>query len=193
MGCIIILLLPPHVFAHSGNIMPSYATASSGFLLSTLAVCALMTASGCTSARPAFTQTASAEEPKVQQASFQGSGESGSEGVSRWITTDTGLKYRIIKKGNGRYPNANNKVTVNYRGWLDNGKEFDSSFKRNAPATFPLRNVVPGWTEGLTYVDKGGAIELEIPYLLGYGAQGKPPTIPPKATLHFYVELLDIM
>ncbi len=158
-----------------------------------LLLCLVALASGCTSARPAFTQTANAEEPAVQPASYEGSGEQNSDGVSRWITTNTGLKYRIIKKGNGRFPTADNKVTVHYRGWLDNGKEFDSSFKRRAPATFPLRNVVPGWTEGLTYVEKGGAIELEIPYILGYGAAGNPPTIPPKATLHFYVELLDIM
>ncbi len=83
-------------------------------------------------------------------------------------------------------------MTVHYRGWLDDGKEFDSSYKRNDPATFPLNRVIPGWTEGMQLVGKGGMIELEIPSELGYGAAGSPGAIPPNARLHFLVELIDI-
>lgn len=81
---------------------------------------------------------------------------------------------------------------VHYRGWLDDGTEFDSSYKRNKPATFPLKGVVAGWTEGLQLIAKGGKIELEVPSYLGYGASGHPPTIPGGATLHFEIKLLDV-
>ncbi len=75
-------------------------------------------------------------------------------------------------------------MTVHYRGWLDNGKEFDGSYSRNEPATFPLNRVIPGWTEGVQLVGKGGMIELEIPSELGYGPQGAGGgLIPPNATL----------
>jgi FKBP-type peptidyl-prolyl cis-trans isomerase len=81
---------------------------------------------------------------------------------------------------------------VNYKGWLDDGKEFDSSYQRGKPATFPLRGVIAGWREGLQLVARGGMIELEIPSELGYKEAGFPPRVPPNATLHFVVELLDI-
>lgn len=109
-----------------------------------------------------------------------------------FITTVSGLKYRILKASNGRKPSAFSTVTCHYRGWLDDGTEFDSSYKRNEPATFPLQGVVKGWTEGLQLVGEGGKIELEIPYELGYGAAGRPPSIPPAATLHFVIELISI-
>jgi len=173
--------------------MLSSANARSALLFSCLLACIFVIASGCSSARPAFTQTANAEEPAIKPVSYEGSSDDSTITSPRWITTDTGLRYRVLKKGNGRKPTANNKVTVHYRGWLDNGTEFDSSYKRNAPATFPLRGVVPGWREGLQYVEKGGAIELEVPSVLGYGHRGSPPKIPGGATLHFYVELLDII
>ncbi len=83
-------------------------------------------------------------------------------------------------------------MTVNYVGWLDDGSEFDSSYRRGEPATFPLSGVVPGWTEGLQLVNEGGMIELEIPSELSYGAAGAPGAIPPHATLHFKVELIEI-
>ncbi len=109
-----------------------------------------------------------------------------------FTTTKSGLKYRIRRKSDGDKPKAGNRVKVNYKGWLDNGREFDSSYKRNEPATFPLNRVIEGWTEGIQLVGKGGMIELEIPPALGYGERGAPGAIPPNAKLHFLVELIDI-
>jgi FKBP-type peptidyl-prolyl cis-trans isomerase len=102
------------------------------------------------------------------------------------------LKYRILRKSDGPKPKKANTVKVHYRGWLDGGKVFDSSYQRDEPIEFPLGRVIPGWTEGMQLVGKGGMIELEIPSKLGYGAQGVPGAIPPNAKLHFLVELIDI-
>lgn len=119
-------------------------------------------------------------------------GPSDKDAPKEFTTTKSGLKYRILRKSDGAKPTADDTVKVNYRGWLDGGKEFDSSYGENgAPISFPLNGVIPGWTEGMQYVGKGGMIELEIPYQLGYGTSGAGP-IPPKATLHFIVELLDV-
>lgn len=104
-------------------------------------------------------------------------------------TTSSGLKYRILRRSDGPKPSASNNVTVDYVGWLDNGREFDNSYIRREPTSFNLGQVVAGWTEGLQLVGEGGMIELEIPYELGYGAQGAPGAVPPFATLHFKVEL----
>ena len=114
------------------------------------------------------------------------------DAAKEFTATPSGLKYKILRKGNGEKPKASNTVTVNYRGWLDNGKEFDSSYKRGEPISFPLNRVIPGWTEGMQLVSKGGMIELEIPSELGYGARGAGGAIPPNARLHFLVELIDI-
>jgi FKBP-type peptidyl-prolyl cis-trans isomerase len=83
-------------------------------------------------------------------------------------------------------------VKVNYHGWLDDGKVFDSSYKRGEPIEFGLTQVIPGWTEGMQLVGKGGMIELLIPSNLGYGKRGAGGAIPPDATLHFLVELIDV-
>ncbi|MEW4488653.1 insulinase family protein [Thalassoglobus sp. JC818] len=107
-------------------------------------------------------------------------------------TTESGLKYRIIEPGEGAQPTAASTVVCHYKGWLDNGNVFDSSYDRGEPATFPLGGVIKGWTEGLQLLKEGGKIELEIPSELGYGDRGAPPVIPPSATLHFEVELLDV-
>lgn len=112
---------------------------------------------------------------------------------AKFTETKSGLKYRILRKSDGEKPVATNKVKVHYKGWLDSGKVFDSSYDRNESIAFPLNQVIPGWTEGMQLVGEGGMIELEIPYQLGYGAAGNPPDIPPKATLHFIVELLEIV
>ena len=109
-----------------------------------------------------------------------------------FTTTDSGLKYRILRKGDGPKPKASDTVEVHYRGTLDDGTEFDSSYSRGQTISFPLSGVIPGWTEGMQYVGKGGMIELEIPSDLGYGPRGMPPTIPGGATLHFIVELVNI-
>ncbi len=111
---------------------------------------------------------------------------------TEFTTTESGLKYRILRRSDGRKPTASNSVTVDYVGWLDNGREFDNSYIRREPTSFGLSQVVRGWTEGLQLVGEGGMIELEIPYDLGYGAQGSPGSIPPFATLHFKVELHEI-
>ena len=114
-----------------------------------------------------------------------------------FTTTKSGLKYRVLRKANGVKPKAIDTVTVHYRGWLPDptgkgGKEFDSSYKRDEPTTFPLNRVVKGWTEGLQLVNQGGMIELEIPSDLAYGPNGIPGVIPPNATLRFLVELIEI-
>jgi FKBP-type peptidyl-prolyl cis-trans isomerase FkpA len=88
---------------------------------------------------------------------------------------------------------VNDSVLCHYRGWLDNGTEFDSSYQRGEPTPFPLRGVIGGWTEGLQLVGEGGKIELEVPSSLGYQEAGYPPDIPPNATLHFVVELIRIL
>ena len=109
-----------------------------------------------------------------------------------FTTTESGLKYRVIKEGKGRKPNANSSVSCHYRGWLDDGTEFDSSYKNGRAADFPLDGVIKGWTEGLQLVQEGGAIELEVPSDLGYGEKGYPPIIPGGATLHFEIELIKV-
>ena len=109
-----------------------------------------------------------------------------------FTTTKSGLKYRILRKGTGRKPTSADSVTVNYKGWLDDGTVFDSSYERGEPINFELLGVIKGWTEGLQFVSEGGMIELEIPSELGYGATGAGADIPPNATLHFIVELIEV-
>ncbi|MBC8114263.1 MAG: FKBP-type peptidyl-prolyl cis-trans isomerase, partial [Candidatus Saccharimonas sp.] len=87
----------------------------------------------------------------------------------KFTTTKSGLKYRIRRQGKGQKPAVQDTVSVHYKGWLDNGKEFDSSYARGESIEFPLNGVIPGWTEGMQLVGKGGMIELEIPHELGYG------------------------
>ncbi|MCM2373618.1 FKBP-type peptidyl-prolyl cis-trans isomerase [Aporhodopirellula aestuarii] len=106
--------------------------------------------------------------------------------------TDSGLRYRVLRNSDGQKPTAASTVTVHYRGWLNNGKVFDSSYERGEPTTFPLRNVIDGWTEGMQLVGEGGMIELWVPSKLGYGERGSPGSIPAHANLHFIVELVSI-
>lgn len=106
--------------------------------------------------------------------------------------TNSGLKYRILRKSEGAKPKATDTVTVHYRGWLDDETEFDSSYKRDKETSFPLNGVIAGWSEGLQLVGEGGMIELEIPPELGYGMRGAGGVIPPNARLHFLVELKRI-
>jgi len=106
-------------------------------------------------------------------------------------TTPSGLQYQVITEGTGPRPKATSTVTVHYRGTLLDGKEFDSSYGRGQPATFPLNQVIPGWTEGLQLMNAGSKYRFWIPGELAYGPQGSPPTIGPNATLVFEVELLS--
>lgn len=111
------------------------------------------------------------------------------EGVK---TTASGLQYEILAEGNGAQPKASDKVKVHYRGTLIDGTEFDSSYSRGQPISFPLGNVIPGWTEGLQLVKVGGKAKLYIPSELAYGERGAGAKIGPNETLIFEVELLDI-
>lgn len=111
------------------------------------------------------------------------------EGVK---TTASGLQYRVIKAGDGKMPKATDTVTVNYRGALIDGTEFDSSYKRNEPTTFPVNGVIPGWTEALQMMKTGAKYQLFIPSNLAYGDRGAGPQIGPNATLIFEVELISI-
>ena len=108
------------------------------------------------------------------------------------VVTPSGLVYRSIKEGSGASPTAADTVKVHYRGTFPDGREFDSSYKRNETAQFPLGGVIPCWTEGVQKMKVGGKARLTCPASIGYGARGAGGTIPPNATLHFEVELLDI-
>ena len=107
------------------------------------------------------------------------------------VKTDSGLIYREVRAGMGESPKATDTVKVNYRGTLVNGTEFDSSYKRNMPAEFPLNGVIPCWTEGVQKMKIGGKSTLVCPSSLAYGDQGRP-SIPGGATLIFDIELLEI-
>lgn len=113
----------------------------------------------------------------------------GKEGV---VTTPSGLQYKILTKGTGAIPADTSKVKVNYKGTLIDGTEFDSSYKRNEPATFRANQVIKGWTEALTMMPVGSKWELYIPYDLAYGSKETGGQIKPFSTLVFEVELLDI-
>jgi FKBP-type peptidyl-prolyl cis-trans isomerase len=122
-----------------------------------------------------------------------GAGEIAKDAPKQFTKTQSGLRYRVLRAGTGQAPKATDKIKVNYHGWLDSGKVFDSSYDRKQPISFPLNRVIKGWTEGMQLVGEGGMIELEIPSDLGYGANGTPDgTIPGGATLHFLVELIKI-
>jgi len=106
--------------------------------------------------------------------------------------TASGLVYRDLKVGTGASPKATDNVKVHYRGTLTNGTEFDSSYKRNAPASLGLNQVIACWTEGVQKMKVGGKAQLVCPSSIAYGDRGQPPIIPGGATLVFEIELLDI-
>jgi FKBP-type peptidyl-prolyl cis-trans isomerase len=112
------------------------------------------------------------------------------EGIN---TTPSGLQYIHTEEGSGASPDANDEVTVHYRGTLLDGTEFDSSFKRGEPISFPLNGVIKGWTEGLQLMKEGGKTTFYIPQDLAYGARPAPGgAIPPYAALIFDVELIKV-
>ncbi len=106
--------------------------------------------------------------------------------------TESGLEITILKEGEGTAPNPTSSVTCHYTGWLESGKVFDSSVPRREPTSFPLSGVIKGWTEGLQHLKPGGVAIFKIPGDLAYGARGRPPVIPPDATLIFRIELLKV-
>ena len=109
------------------------------------------------------------------------------------VTLASGLQYKIISAGDGASPKADSKVQVHYSGTLVDGTEFDSSYKRGEPASFPVNGVISGWTEALQLMKEGAKWQLVIPAQLAYAERGAPPMIPPNATLLFDVELLKIL
>jgi FKBP-type peptidyl-prolyl cis-trans isomerase FklB len=111
------------------------------------------------------------------------------EGV---VTLPSGLQYKVLQQGNGPKPTVNDTVVCNYRGTLLNGKEFDSSYKRGQPATFPLGQVIKGWTEALQLMPVGSKWQLFLPPDLAYGDRSAGPDIAPNSTLVFEVELMSI-
>ena len=108
------------------------------------------------------------------------------------VVTPSGLVYRALRDGSGASPSAADTVKVHYRGTLTDGTEFDSSYKRNAPAQFPLGGVIPCWTEGVQRMKVGGKAQLVCPAAIAYGARGAGGVIPPNATLKFEIELLEV-
>ena len=108
------------------------------------------------------------------------------------VTTDSGLQYKIIKPGTGKTPTLNDTVVTHYRGTLIDGREFDSSYKRNQPATFPVKGVIKGWTEALQLMKEGAKWELYIPSELAYGKSRRSELIQPNSTLIFEIELLEV-
>lgn len=131
---------------------------------------------------------AAAEKNQASSATFvaQKAAEEGAE------QTESGLVFKQITAGTGDSPTASDKVTVHYTGKLADGTVFDSSVKRGQPATLSLSGVVSCWTEGLQKMKVGGKAELTCPPDLAYGAQGRPPTIPPASALVFEIELISI-
>ena len=140
--------------------------------LSTAALSLLLLAASAAQAQNTVT-AAAAKEPSAQ-------------------VTASGMVYRSLKDGNGASPKAADTVRVHYRGTLPDGKEFDSSYKRNESIEFPLSRVIPCWTEGVQLMKVGGKAKLTCPPATAYGDRGAGGVIPPKATLLFEVELLAI-
>ena len=111
------------------------------------------------------------------------------EGVK---TLPSGLQYKVIKAGTGKKPKINDTVTTHYRGTLIDGTEFDSSYRRGQPVSFPVSGVIPGWTEALQLMEEGAKWQLFIPPNLAYGERGTGRDIGPNATLIFEIELISI-
>lgn len=109
------------------------------------------------------------------------------------VILPSGLQYEVLTKGTGKTPGATNSVSVHYKGMLIDGTEFDSSYKRGKPATFPVNRVIKGWTEALQLMSEGSKWMLYIPQDLAYGKYGAGAEIPPYSTLIFEVELLKVL
>ena len=153
----------------------------------------LLLALGCTNTGNQAEAPVEKAPALPKQAAQSEPGPSDPDAPTEFTTTDSGLKYRVLRKGDGLKPSASDTVEVNYEGKLDDGFVFDSSYRKKKPISFPLNGVIKGWTEGLQHVNEGGKIELEIPGNLAYGSSPPPGSgIPPNATLHFIVELIKV-
>jgi FKBP-type peptidyl-prolyl cis-trans isomerase FklB len=144
-------------------------------------------------------QTERAEQEKIMKAQGEKNKAQGEKFLAENRTKNgvkvlpSGLQYQVIKEGTGKSPKETDRVTVNYKGTLIDGTEFDSSYKRGKPATFPVNGVIRGWTEALQLMKEGSQWRLFISPELGYGASGTPGgPIGPNATLVFEVELLSV-
>jgi FKBP-type peptidyl-prolyl cis-trans isomerase FkpA len=146
--------------------------------LALLSACSAQTTSAPTPASAPAASSAPATAAVAKEASPQ--------------TTPTGLIYSSLKDGSGASPLATDTVKVHYKGTFPDGKEFDSSYSRNAPTEFPLNRVIPCWTEGVQLMKTGGKAKLICPPAIAYGLRGAGGVIPPNATLHFEIELLAI-
>lgn len=134
---------------------------------------------------------APATAPKAEEAAAPSDAPAAAAGEAK--TTASGIKYEVLKSGSGTvHPKATDTVTVHYHGTLLDGTVFDSSVKRNQPASFPLNQVIAGWTEGVQLMKVGDKFKFTIPAELAYGAQSPSPLIPPNSPLVFEVELLEI-
>ena len=143
-----------------------------------------------------------AEQEKQQQAMAAENGKAAKEEGEKFlaenskkdgiITLASGLQYQIIREGNGQKPKASDQVECHYEGTLINGTKFDSSYDRGETATFPLNQVIAGWTEGLQLMQEGAKYRFFIPYTLAYGERGAGASIPPFSALIFDVELIAV-
>ena len=142
------------------------------------------------------------ERMAAQQAEMKVAGEKNAQAGAAFLSENakkdgivslpSGLQYKVITEGTGSTPAETDTVTVNYRGTLIDGTEFDSSYKRGEPATFPVKGVIRGWTEALQLMKEGAKWQLFIPAALAYGDRGAGPKIGPNSTLIFDVELISV-
>lgn len=146
-------------------------------------ICALLALSTIAGCDPSETE---------REIDYSQEGPDGPNAQTEFSRTASGLQYRILREGTGKKPTASDRVVVSYRGWLDDGSVFYSSYERGKPSDYPYSQLVAGMKEGLQLIVEGGKIELSIPPELGYGASGKPPAIPPNAQLHFIIELHEV-
>ena len=139
----------------------------------------------------ALQQAANAEKGKAAKAEGEQflAENAKKEGVR---TTASGLQYQVLREGNGKQPKATDQVECHYEGTLIDGTKFDSSYDRGQTATFPLNQVIAGWTEGLQLMHEGAKYRFFIPYQLAYGERGAGASIPPYAALIFDVELVAV-
>ncbi len=142
----------------------------------------LLSAAACTAWAQSGTPTAVPADPALTRAAA----------VKGAVVTPSGLVHEVLKAGTGAQPAATDTVSVHYRGRFTDGREFDSSYSRGQPTSFPLNRVIPCWTEGLQLMKVGGSSRLTCPAAIAYGSRGAGGTIPPNTVLQFEVELLSV-